>query len=216
MSLTAIRPLPLAVAIEDDVRVRGPAPSQTPPACRPRSIWWRRTGVMSPPRMENSAILPPAWRAICMVSGSSAFRTLWPRRRTPRPPPTSPTARSSTVSMPFRPRWSSVTFSTAPTSQTSKPRPSRRMPPRAVSSTAASTLGLRSTIRALLGPLASAAPDQVVVQIDARRGGHADVQAGCARRICATMRDGGRFAVGAGDREDRDAASRRAAGRGLR
>ena len=44
---------------------------------------------------------------------------------------------------------------TTATSQRSKPSPSRRMPPRAVSSTAASTAGFISTFRALCGPLQS-------------------------------------------------------------
>ena len=40
------------------------------------------------------------------------------------------------VLMPFSPRWSLETLVTTATSQRSKPRPERRMPPRAVSSTA--------------------------------------------------------------------------------
>src|SRR5450830_728239 len=54
------------------------------------------------------------------------------------------------------PRWSPApTLVTTATWQRSKPRPSRRMPPRAVSNTAASTSGCSSTLRALLGPLQS-------------------------------------------------------------
>ena len=51
------------------------------------------------------------------------------------------------------PRWSpSPTLVTTATWQRSKPRPSRRMPPRAHSRMAASTSGWASTLRALLGP----------------------------------------------------------------
>ena len=66
------------------------------------------------------------------------------------------TARSSTVVMKFRPRWSPAPMLvTTATWQRSKPRPSRSTPPRAVSNTAASTSGCISTLRALFGPLQS-------------------------------------------------------------
>ena len=58
--------------------------------------------------------------------------------------------------MKFSPKWSPLpTLVTTATSQRSKAKPSRNMPPRAVSSTAASTSGCCNTLRALFGPLQS-------------------------------------------------------------
>ena len=54
------------------------------------------------------------------------------------------------------PRWSPTPMLvTIATSQRSKAKPSRKIPPRAVSNTAASTSGCSSTLRALRGPLQS-------------------------------------------------------------
>ena len=65
-------------------------------------------------------------------------------------PLTSESSRSE--SMPPRPRWSAVTFVTTATSARSKPRPSRRIPPRATSNTPVSTVGFWRIIRADFGP----------------------------------------------------------------
>ena len=61
--------------------------------------------------------------------------------------------------MPPIPRWSAATLSTAPTLHLRQPSPARTMPPRAVSSTAASTDGSRSTRWLAHGPVMS--PDTV-------------------------------------------------------
>ena len=59
--------------------------------------------------------------------------------------------------MPRRPRWSAFTLSTAPTSQWRTPMPARSRPPRAISSTATSTVGSLSTMRVATGPVMSPA-----------------------------------------------------------
>ncbi|MFM2159170.1 MAG: hypothetical protein RLZZ124_1644 [Cyanobacteriota bacterium] len=65
-------------------------------------------------------------------------------------------ANCSGVLMSFNPKWSpSPMFITTETSLRSNANPSRSMPPRAVSSTAASTSGFIRTLRALRGPLQS-------------------------------------------------------------
>ena len=112
-------------------------------------------------------------------------------------------ARSSIVSTPRRPRWSACTFSTAPTSQRSKPSPSRKMPPRAVSSTAASTR--RVFEHHPRAPRAGhiATHIQLAVDINAVGGGQADALAVQLQDMRDHARGGG-FAVGAGDGDDRD------------
>ena len=62
----------------------------------------------------------------------------------------------STVLIKFMPKWSPTPmFVTIATSHRSKAKPSRKIPPRAVSNTAASTSGCSNTLRALRGPLQS-------------------------------------------------------------
>ncbi len=61
--------------------------------------------------------------------------------------------------MPPMPRWSEATLSTAPTVHLRQPSPERTMPPRAVSSTAASTVGSRSTRWLAHGPVMSPLTD---------------------------------------------------------
>ena len=59
------------------------------------------------------------------------------------------------------------TLSTTPTSHSSKPSPARRMPPRAVSSTATSTVGFERMMFAANGPGHVALHHQAVLQVDA-------------------------------------------------
>ena len=77
---------------------------------------------------------------------------------------------------------------TTATSQRSKPRPSRSMPPRAVSNTAASTSGCSSTLRALLRAAAVAGVDALAVDVDAVGVGHAHALAGAGRAGAAIRR----------------------------
>ena len=93
---------------------------------------------------------------------------------------------------------------TTATWQRSKPSPSRRMPPRAVSSTAASTRGLSADRRALRGRCSRAS------RCGARRCrcrpcSHADRLAGGAEDV-GDEPGGRRLAVDAGDGDERDAA----------
>ena len=90
------------------------------------------------------------------TSGSAALSTAAPDLRTEWTIAPFTQASFSGVSISAMPRWSpEPMFVTTPTSQASKPQPSRRMPPRAVSKTAVVTEGLASTRRALCGPLQS-------------------------------------------------------------
>ena len=93
---------------------------------------------------------------------------------------------------------------TMATLQRSNARPSRRMPPRAVSNTAASTSGCMSTLRAARAA-AVARVDAQVVDVHAVGIGHADAVAGGAQQMRGQAHGGG-LAVGAGHRHDRDAA----------
>ena len=90
------------------------------------------------------------------TSGSAALSTAEPFLLTAATIAPFTQAICSGVSISAMPRWSpEAMFVTTATSQKSKPQPSRRMPPRAVSSTAVVTAGLASTRRALAGPLQS-------------------------------------------------------------
>ncbi len=76
---------------------------------------------------------------------------------------------------------------TTATSQRSKPRPSRRIPPRAASNTAASTCGLSRTLRALRGPAQSPSsmvrPDTSMPSLEV-----IPTTRPAERRMCATRR----------------------------
>ena len=79
------------------------------------------------------------------------------------------------------------------------------MPPRAVSSTAASTRGFISTLRALLRPAAIAVVDAAAGDVDAVGAGHAHATAGAREHVGDQPRRR-RLAVDAGDGDDRNAA----------
>ena len=84
--------------------------------------------------------------------GSSALRTAQPSLRVICGTTDFTSASWSTVSIPWRPRWSAVTLVTTETSLCRRPMPLSRMPPRAVSVTASCTCGCASTRPAPLGP----------------------------------------------------------------
>ena len=84
--------------------------------------------------------------------GSSPLSTTHPEGRVTRVTMALTSASWSTVSMPWRPRWSADTFVTTETSLWVTPMPRRSIPPRAVSSTPTSTPGASSTARAPAGP----------------------------------------------------------------
>ena len=93
---------------------------------------------------------------------------------------------------------------TMATLQRSNARPSRRMPPRAVSNTAASTSGVHEHAAGAARAAAVARVDAQVVDVHAVGIGHADAVAG-AQQMRGQAHGGG-LAVGAGHRHDRDAA----------
>jgi hypothetical protein len=123
------------------------------------------------PPWPTRSLAPPRCRGTD-ARGHSRVRRARPargsdrRRSAPASPPgpraraTSPLtrARSSRVSMPYSPKWSSATFVITATSARRTTSPRRRSPPRAVSSTAAVTDGSPSTRAAPRGPLQSPAP----------------------------------------------------------
>src|SRR6266511_3706050 len=84
--------------------------------------------------------------------GSWGFSTPAPGGRVPRTTAAFTSASSSRVSTPPSPRWSTAMLVTTATSLWATPRPRRRMPPRAVSSTASSTPCWASTRLAPPGP----------------------------------------------------------------
>ena len=95
-----------------------------------------------------------AWITDCMAStrGSSPLSTAQPSLRVIRGTTDFTSASWSTVSMPWRPRWSAVTLVTTETSLRVMPMPLSRMPPRAVSVTASSTPSRPSARAAPDGP----------------------------------------------------------------
>ena len=84
--------------------------------------------------------------------GSSALSTAHPDFLVIRATTPFTSASWSTVSMPWRPRWSAVTLVTTETSLLTRPMPLSRIPPRAVSVTAKSTSLWASTRPAPDGP----------------------------------------------------------------
>ena len=105
------------------------------------------------PSAAKKITLPGHCAAIAATTGSAALSTAKPDLATLRTTTRFSTARSSTVVMKFRPRWSPMPMLvTTATSAWSNASPSRSSPPRAVSNTAASTSGFISTLRALRGP----------------------------------------------------------------
>ena len=100
--------------------------------------------IVSPHREEDHRRLQ--YGAMAATCGSLAFSTAAPSLATASTIARLTTANCSIVSMSDSPRWSpSPMFVTTATSQRSKPSPARRIPPRAVSSTATSTAGFIST-----------------------------------------------------------------------
>ena len=105
--------------------------------------------------VEKSTTSPAVRSPIAYTRSSSALRMACPSRFTTAGIVAFTSASCSSVLMPRSPRWSALTLSTTPTSQSSKPSPARRMPPRAVSSTATSTVGFERMMLAEKGPVMS-------------------------------------------------------------
>ena len=128
----------------------------------------------SSPRSAKKITLPGQSSAICATSGSLALSTAVPSAETASTIVRLTIASLSRVSMSEMPRWSpSPMFVTTATSQRSKPKPARKMPPRAVSSTAASTFGFISTGLRTQRSAAVAGLDATLVDEDAVGARHA-------------------------------------------
>ena len=122
----------------------------------------------------------------------------------------------SSVWMSARPRWSpSPMLVTTATSQRSKPRPSRRMPPRAVSKHGRLDARVHQHGRGALRAAAIARVDAALVDVDAVGAGHAHASAGAAEDVGDEPRGGG-LAVDAGDGDDGNRGRSRRPGRAWR
>ena len=105
--------------------------------------------------------------------------------------------------MPNSPRWSSATLVTTATAARSTPRPRRSSPPRAVSSTAASTSGRRSSSRAPLGPRVVALGERHAADAHAVGGRDGPTRQPRPARHGGEQPHHRGLAVGSGDERDR-------------
>ena len=118
---------------------------------RPPSVSTSRTAGESGSRLKIHGRAEITLR-IASTRGSSPLSTDQPSLRVIRGTTDFTSASWSTVSMPWRPRWSAVTLVTTDTSLRLMPMPLSRMPPRAVSVTANCTPSSPSARPAPEGP----------------------------------------------------------------